>query len=100
MRADNATWEAIARVIGVSRWKITERAKQLNCWNKTLGRPSVSGIKCTPVVIEREPYEAGHPETWGAITNGTLLHGAKYVYQPPNTLLCEQPESDDMRAAA
>ncbi len=34
---------------------------------------------------ERDPLPAGHPATWGLLTNGTCLEGAPYVI-PANPL--------------
>lgn len=36
---------------------------------------------------DREPLPAGHPVTWGLLTDGTVLEGAPYDYRPPYPLL-------------
>lgn len=83
MRHAEQTWEGIAAAIGVSRWKIIERAKIIGVWTPPLPRKADPETFAPP--DEREPFEPGHPETWGAITRGTLLEGAPYAYTPPNT---------------
>jgi hypothetical protein len=33
--------------------------------------------------LRRGPLPAGHPDTWGLLTAGTVLEGAPYEYRPP-----------------
>ncbi len=33
-----------------------------------------------PRLDERPALPAGHPETWGLLTNGTVLDGAEYPF--------------------
>jgi hypothetical protein len=110
LRADGATWDAIAYAFGVSRNAALGRGRVLASGRaathsrpprRTLREPLLKGV--TPMraarrpaaavddtpakprlgPVERPPLPAGHAVSWGAITAGTLLDGAAY---PPWSL--------------
>lgn len=72
MRAEGATWDAVADRISVSRWSAIARGRWLGA---AAPRPG-----CVVAEPERgeEPLAAGHPASWGAIIKGTLLEGAAW----------------------
>lgn len=49
--------------------------------DEAVSRPVTYRILGRPGADDRPALPAGHPVTWGAITDGTLLDGAKY--SPP-----------------
>jgi len=80
LRAEGATWDAIAAALRLSRSAVIEHGRRI-------------GVRRPPrVVVEaamhdlfdpgREPLPAGHPVSWGAITAGTLLAGSPYPWPP------------------
>jgi hypothetical protein len=87
LRHDGASWDRIARALGVSRWTAIERAKLIGA-HLPLPRPT----RFTPDPLDdpdRPPLPPGHPLAWGILTAGTLLEGT--AYPAPPTL----PEDDD-----
>lgn len=48
----------------------------------------------TPTPADREPLPAGHPITWGVLTDGTVLEGAPYDYRPPYSPLAMLARSE------
>lgn len=77
-RREGATWDQIAKSRGVSRFAVITFAKRHGIWT-----PTKPAAPPPPLLGHRMPLEAGHPETWGAITRGTLLHGTPYIYEAP-----------------
>lgn len=74
MRGTSATWDAITETLGnVTRWTVIQRG---NAIGAVLPEPE-EGEEEDP---DRPPYPAGHPETWGLITKGTVLEGSPYPY--------------------
>ena len=76
MRSAGLPWPDIARHLHVGRSAAIERAR-------SLGIPSQSNRpqpKPTPAIprIDRPPLPAGHPLTWGAITDNTHAAGTPY----------------------
>jgi hypothetical protein len=81
LRGDGKSWDAIADELGVNRHTAIERGK-------------VIGVTAIPIkAAEAEPVErdvrngaplealpAGHPFTWGLLTQGTCLEGSEYVH--------------------
>lgn len=71
LRAERASWDVIALAVGVSRWTAIERGR-------------VIGARLPPddfvpaIDMDRQPYPAGAPETWGAMIAGTCLAGMAY----------------------
>ena len=72
MRVEGATWDGISAALGVSRYTAIERGRRIGA-----PRPPPDFI-LAPEDPRREPLPAGHPRSWGAITDGTLLEGAPY----------------------
>lgn len=77
MRADGATWAAIAGVLGLSRNTIIERGRRIHAAG---GPVQVARPKPPP---EEDPNRgalpAGHALTWGLLTRGTILEGTTFV---------------------
>ena len=68
MRGGGSPWPVIARTLQVGRSAVIERARSLGIRSKThLPRPAA---KLAIPRIDRPPLPAGHPLTWGAITDG------------------------------
>ncbi len=72
MRIEGATWDAIAAVLGVSRYTVIERGRRIGA-----PRPPPE-FRPAPEDPNRDPLPAGHPRSWSAITDGTLLEGTPY----------------------
>ena len=73
LRAEGASWDAIAAALGVSRWTAIERGRLIGAQ-----RPPPD-YRAKPN-LAREPLPAGHPQSWGLLTRGTALDGARYPY--------------------
>ncbi len=75
LRTANMTWDAIALAMGLGRNTVLERGRKIGARRLRL---------CVPVAAEeardRPARQAGHPETWGLLTAGTLLEGEAYPY--------------------
>jgi len=73
LRAEGEAGDAIAAALGVSRWTVIERGRR-------------SGARKPPpehrptIDLAREALPAGHPVSWGALTEGTVLQGAPYPW--------------------
>jgi hypothetical protein len=80
MRAAGATWAAIGTTLGLSRNTIIERGRRIHA----TGGPNVipRPVRAPEEDPNRAALPAGHPISWGLLTNGTLLEGIAYV--PPN----------------
>ena len=72
LRAEGATWDAIAAVLHLTRWTVIERGRRIGA-----RRPPPDFVP-PPDDPMREPLAAGHPRSWGAITAGTVLEGTPY----------------------
>lgn len=77
MRAESASWDTIAEAIGVTRWTAIERGRRIGA---RLPPPDHEPPAEDP---ERPALPAGHPATWGAITQGTSLDGMPYPIPAP-----------------
>ncbi len=73
MRADRASWDAIALSLGISRNAAIERGRRIGA---RMPPPAFSEPAEDP---ERPCLPAGHPTSWGLITQGTCLAGEPYV---------------------
>lgn len=72
LRAEGATWDAIAAVLHLTRWTVIERGRRLG-----VRRPPPDFVPPAEDPA-REPLPAGHPRSWGAITAGSVLEGTSY----------------------
>ena len=77
MRAENASWDAIAEAVGVTRWTVIERGRRLGA---RLPPPDFQPPLEDP---ERPSLAPGHKATWGIITVGTSLEGMPYPIPAP-----------------
>lgn len=73
LRAEGASWDAVAAALGMSRWTVIDRGRRLGARRlpprQVLPRPEDPG---------RAPLPAGHPQTWSMLTDGTVLEGTPY----------------------
>ncbi len=70
MRGEGATWAAIGRTLGLSRNTVIERGRRL----RALAPPRVAAAAAVEADAvsddpERLPLRAGHPLTWGLLTD-------------------------------
>jgi len=72
MRAEGATWDTIAAVLGVTRWTVIERGRRIGA------RRPPPDFEPAPEDPERGPLPPGDARSWGAITQGTVLEGVPY----------------------
>lgn len=72
LRAEGATWDAIAAVLRLTRWTVIERGRRIGA-----PRPPPDFVP-PPEDPAREPLPAGHPRSWNAITAGSVLEGTPY----------------------
>ncbi len=83
LRAGNASWDIIAAALGISRWATSERGRAIGARVVRL-KKIVSGQPLAKIVNPtRLALPAGHPLSWGLLTQGTLLHGTAYPPPPP-----------------
>lgn len=74
MRAEGLSWDAIAARMGTTRWTTIERGRRIGARRPPpLPREAAEDMS-------RPPLPAGHPRTWGLLTDGTVLDGAAYPY--------------------
>jgi hypothetical protein len=71
LRAEGATWDTIAAVLGMTRWATIERGRRIGA---RLPPPDFVPFE-DPL---REPLPAGHPRSWNAINVGTVLQDTPY----------------------
>ena len=72
LRAEGVHWNGIAALLGVTCWAVMERGRRIGA------RRPPAGFLPAPDDPNRPPLPAGHPHSWGAITQGTVLDGAPY----------------------
>lgn len=72
LRAEGATWDAIASELGLSRYTTIERGRRLGA-----RRPPPEHVP-PPDDPSRPPLPPGHPRCWGPLTEGTVLQGTSY----------------------
>jgi hypothetical protein len=72
LRAEGATWEAIAEDLGLTRWVVIERGRRIHA---RLPPPEFVVVLDEP---GRDPLPAGHVRTWGAMNAGTTLAQEPY----------------------
>jgi hypothetical protein len=72
LRAEGASWEAIAAILGFTRWSVIERGRRIGA------RPPPREFQLPPDDPSRDPLPAGHPRSWNVITEGTVLENTPY----------------------
>ena len=76
MRAADATWDAVAEALHVGRTIAREHGLAIGAPKRP---DSIAAfVPVAPELDDRRPMTAGHPVSWGAITAGTLLEGARF----------------------
>ena len=77
LRAAKVTWDEAAVRLGVGRNTVIERARRIGIQKRGVVQPP------PPIIheaLDRRPRPAGHRDTWGTITAGTVLDGEAYPY--------------------
>jgi len=72
LRAEGANWDAIAALLGLTRWAVIERGRRIGA------RHPPADFVPPPEDPGRPPLPAGHPTSWGTITRGTVLDAVPY----------------------
>lgn len=72
LRAEGATWESIAALLGLTRWSVIERGRRIGARRppRELVHPREDAA--------RDPLPPGHPRSWGVLTAGTVLENTPY----------------------
>jgi hypothetical protein len=75
LREAGLTWDRVAAAMGLGRNSVLERARKIGVrmWRQAAPAAEVEAR-------DRPPRQAGHPQTWGMITAGTVLEGERYPY--------------------
>ena len=84
LRGAGASWETIARAIGVSRNTAFRRGRRLGLCMGPLAPPlapppAPPREPPLPRLSDRPPLPPGHALSWGVLTAGTVLEGAAYL---------------------
>ena len=84
LRAEARSWDAIAALLGISRWAAIERGRLVGACKPEPAPPRLmTAAQVTDAQAAeagREALAPGHPVSWGAITAGTLLDGMPYPF--------------------
>jgi hypothetical protein len=72
LRAEGATWDAIAAALYVSRFATIDRGRRIGAC-----RPPPE-FTPPPDDPNRPPLPPGHPRSWQALTDGSVLEGSEY----------------------
>jgi hypothetical protein len=73
-RSAGMTWDGIACAMELGRNTVLERGRKIGARRDKLPQAAPAEAR------DRPARQAGHPETWGLITSGTLLEGEAYPY--------------------
>jgi hypothetical protein len=72
LRAEGASWDSIAAVLGFTRWAVIDRGHRIGA------RPPPREFVPPPEDPSRDSLPAGHSRSWSAITSGTVLENMPY----------------------
>lgn len=72
LRVEGASWDAIAAILGLTRWTVIERGRRIGAQ-----RPPFEFV-ALPEDPARDPLPAGDPRSWGVINAGTVLQDEPY----------------------
>jgi hypothetical protein len=75
LRTAGLTWDAVAREMRLGRNTVLERGRRIGA-----RRPRLRLKPSTDEAADRPAKPAGHPDTWGLITMGTVLEGTPYPF--------------------
>ncbi|MDR3529344.1 MAG: AsnC family protein [Rhodopila sp.] len=78
LRTEGASWDVIALALGLARWTVIERSRVLG-----VERPPANAAAVVDE-SDRQPFPAGHHESWGAINRGTCLENVPF--RTPGTI--------------
>ena len=74
LRAAGLTWDAVALEMAVGRNTVLERGRRI-------GARKPAPPRAAPAeALDRPARPAGHPDSWGLLTGGTVLDGEPYPY--------------------
>ena len=79
LREEGRSWDTIAAMLGISRWAVIQRGRLVGACKPEAPEPAADAANAQ---TGREALPAGHPDSWGAITAGTLLDGIAYPFAP------------------
>jgi hypothetical protein len=82
MRAQGQTWAAIGRSLGLSRNTVIERGRRL-CAQAPKRVPMPACAKLVSDDPNRAALPAGHPWTWGLLTDAEFPDSGKDVHKVP-----------------
>jgi len=77
MISDGASWPRIGLAFGITAKAAHERCKRAALTRRDCALPGLHRSETDP---GRSPFCAGHPASWRAITEGTLLAGVPYPF--------------------
>lgn len=72
LRAERASWDAIAECLLLSRFTVIERGRRIGA------RKAPPAPRSPPEDVAREPLASGHPLSWEALTAGSSIEGSPY----------------------
>ena len=72
LRAEGASWDTVAGALMLPRYTVIARGWRIGAIK------SPDAPRFPPEDPTREPLPAGHPRTWGPLTQGTTLEGTPY----------------------
>ena len=74
LRSKGTTWDEIARAMRLSRNTVLERARKIGA------RQRQAVPQKAVEAADRPARPAGHPLTWGLLTENTPIEGGRYPY--------------------
>jgi hypothetical protein len=78
LRTEGASWDIIALALGLARWTVIEHARFIG-----VERPPANAVTILDE-SDRQPFPAGHAETWDAINRATVLENVPF--RTPGTI--------------
>jgi|KBSSwiStaDraftv2_1062776.scaffolds.fasta_scaffold1846826_2 hypothetical protein len=72
LRAEGVSWEAMAAILGLTRWAIIERGRRIGA------HPPPREFVPPPEDPARDPLPPGDPRSWNVINAGTVLQDTPY----------------------
>lgn len=74
LRAAGTTWDGIAAALSLGRNTVLERGRKIGARRLPPLRLDAEELR------DRAARQAGHPQTWGLLTCGTVLDGEAYPF--------------------
>ncbi len=79
-RTNRQSWSSIAHSLGTTPDVARERARAIGIRRATA--PHTTAVHESAADPDREPLPPGHPVSWSALTEGTLLDGTTCPWPP------------------